>query len=289
VVWLRTAPFLALNPKDRRQDYEVMSVTVADICALMEDWAPLSLAEQWDNPGLQVGDPARPVSKVWVALDPLGEILRSAAENRADLIITHHPLIFQPLRRIDLATALGNDIRLALEAGIAVYCAHTNLDSAAGGVNDVLAEQLGLTCTGVLDSQPGTGLGIGRVGYFETPVALAELASRIKQDFRIKGLKYAGDSKLKVERAAICSGSGSGLMKNFLAGDAQVYISGDLHYHDARQAEQCGRGVIDMGHFASERIVVRAVAGRLRSWARESGVQLEVVVPELETDPFVYL
>ncbi len=269
--------------------YEVMSVTVADICALMEDWAPLDLAEQWDNPGLQVGDPNWPVRTVWVALDPLGEILRSAAENQVDLIITHHPLIFQPLRQINLATALGSDICLALEARIAVYCAHTNLDSAAGGVNDVLAEHLGLSCSGVLESQPDSELGIGRVGFFETPVTLEELALRIKQEFRIKGLKYAGDSKLKIKQAAICSGSGSSLMKNFLASDAQVYISGDLHYHDARQAQQWGRGVIDMGHFASERIVVRAVADRIRAWADKSGKHLEVVVSELECDPFVYL
>ena len=266
-----------------------MSVTVADICAFMEDWAPLTLAEQWDNPGLQVGDPQWPVRTVWVALDPLSGLLRSAAANRVDLVITHHPMIFHPLRAINPATGLGGDIKLALEAGMAVYCAHTNLDSAAGGVNDVLAAHLGLTCTGVLENQPGSELGIGRVGYFEEPAGLAELCLRIKRGFGLKGLKYAGDGGMKIERAAICSGSGSGLMKKFLAGDAQVFISGDLHYHDARQAEQCGRAVIDMGHFASEKIVVRAIAERLKARAKEAGWDLEVVETDLERDPFVYL
>ncbi len=266
-----------------------MSVTVADICALMESWAPLSLAEQWDNPGLQVGDPAWPVKKIWVALDPLGDLLRSAAGNNVDLIITHHPLIFKPLKQINPATALGADIQRALAAKIAVYSAHTNLDSTSGGVNDVLAGHLGLTSSGPLELAADGVNGIGRIGFFEKPVGLHELALQIKRDFKLKGLKYAGNPELRIERAAICSGSGSSLMHLFLASNAQVFISGDLHYHDARSAEQEGRAIIDMGHFASERIVVRAVVDRINAHAAKLGWDVQAEVTELEVDPFVYL
>jgi len=125
-------------------------ITVRDILGVMEEIAPEDLAETWDNPGLHVGDPEWAVKRVCVALDPTFEVIEEAAADQVDLVITHHPLIFGPLYSLDLGSGLGKRIETAVKARVAVMCAHTNLDSARGGVNDMLAEKLGLQSVEVL-------------------------------------------------------------------------------------------------------------------------------------------
>jgi len=121
-----------------------MIATVAQFVRLLNDLAPTCLAESWDNVGLQIGSRKWPVKKIWTALDPLPEVVAAASENEVDLLVTHHPLFFKSLKQIDCESPLGRIAETALTAKLAIFCAHTNLDSTAGGVNDVLAERMGV-------------------------------------------------------------------------------------------------------------------------------------------------
>ncbi len=265
------------------------TATVDDIIEVMETIAPPSLAETWDNVGLQVGRGDWPVKTVWVALDPTPGVVGAACDENVDLLITHHPLLFRPLRSIDFSTPVGEIIRMAASRRVGVYSAHTNLDSAAGGVNDALADRIGLTGIRPLESAASPehpGQGIGRVGALEAPASLLDLAKRIKAELGLNTVRLVGDPDLPVRDAAVCSGSGGGLMKRFFASGAQVYISGDLGYHDARAAKDEGRGLIDIGHFASEHLVVDVLARRLRDVFSRRGVDVAVTACGLETDPF---
>ena len=238
--------------------WEPMMATVAEIIQVMDQLAPPLLAEDWDNVGLQIGDARQPVKRIWVALDPSPEVVKAACKEKVDLLITHHPLIFRPLKAIDFETPGGSIIQMAANHRLAIFSAHTNLDIVRDGVNDVLARRLGLRKLKALkpvqleqaaqeDMTPLPGeteLGIGRIGSLARDCSLKSLVSTVKKKLNLDSVKVAGDVAINVKRVAICSGSGSSLMKAFLASKAQVYISGDIHYHDAREAETLNRAII---------------------------------------------
>jgi dinuclear metal center YbgI/SA1388 family protein len=263
---------------------------VADIIARLEQIAPPALAEQWDNCGLQIGSIQRPARKIWVALDPLFSVIEAATNQRVDLLITHHPLILQPLNRLDLSTSIGKSIETALLGRLTIYTAHTNLDSTPNGINDMLARRIGLH--GVTPLQPlsgsetDSGAGLGRVGRLEVPMTVEDLARWIKDQLKLEAVKVAGDMTKVASHAAICSGSGSSLIDAFLATNAEVFISGDLRYHSARTIEEAGRALIDVGHFPSEHIVVEELAMRLDHEFKERGWCVQVEPCRLEHDPF---
>ena len=272
-------------------------VCVADIIQLVAKLAPPELAESWDNCGLQVGAGEWPVQKIWVALDPLPEVIAAAGQERVDMVITHHPLLVRPLQTLDLATSLGRVIEAAIVHQTAIYAAHTNLDSARDGLNDILARRIGLTQLRSLapagdpmnTSDPLLQLGLGRVGRLTKKVTVRQLADHLKNCLDIKTVKVAGDQHLKVQHVAICSGSGGSLIDDFLNSHAQVYVSGDLRYHQARSVEAAGRALIDVGHFASEHIYIDPMVQRLDTAIQEKGWPVQVSACRLEKDPFVRL
>jgi dinuclear metal center YbgI/SA1388 family protein len=371
-----------------------MPVKVNDIIEIMEYIAPSGLAESWDNVGLQVGDGSWNVERIRVALDPLPEVIEQACNDNIDLVITHHPLIFRPMKNLDVSTTIGKIIHMALENKTALFSAHTNLDSARGGINDYLAEKLELHNTRVLqkkiedgkcklvifvpeqhqrevltslfalgagqignydccsfrsmgrgtfmpqkDAKPFSGrsgklneveeirietivtqkdlpkilenvkkihpyevpafdvyplittesTGLGRVGDLQNPMVLKDFAAFVKKALNLSFIKASGDSELKVETVAVCSGSGSGLMKSFLASSAQCYVSGDLHYHDSRDAQALDRGLLDIGHFASEHIMVQMLVQRLQMVLEEKNFAVLVDACDLEKDPFMII
>lgn len=275
-----------LNPKNG-------AVLVSDIIYAMERIAPPQLAEEWDNCGLQAGSQQWPVRKIWVSLDPHPAVIQAAADQKVDMLVTHHPLIFQPLQRIDVENAIGKILRTALTAQIAVYAAHTNLDCARDGVNAILAQRIELTNLAPLIAancdQMDSSLGLGRIGDLATSLTLGHFAEKIKKEFNLNQLKLCGDPQLEVQRVALCSGGGSSVLNDFLASDAQVFISGDLRYHDARTVEDCDRGLIDLGHFPSEQIMIDAVAHQLQIEARSSNWALTIEPCHIEQDPFWYI
>ena len=272
-----------------------MSV-VNDIIALMEDMAPRHLAEDWDNSGLQCGNRNWPVKHVIIALDPSLSVIQAACKKNADMVITHHPLIFKPLKSLILDTSLGEIIDLSVRHRLAIFSAHTNLDSVHGGLNDFFAQKIGLKNLTLLNSDDIYPLnsvesrhGIGRVGELETPIDLAAFSDKIKLKFGLSTLKVSGPLNMTVKKIAVCTGSGSGLMNQFFASDADVFISGDLKFHDAKDAEMNQRGLIDVGHFASESIMIDLIAGRLDVKIKEKGLDVRVEALKDEEDPFQYL
>lgn len=268
-----------------------MDVTVDDIIRLMERLAPTGMAESWDNVGMQIGDPSAPVQRIWVTLDPLPEVVERACRQQVDLLITHHPLLFKPLSRIDFSTPTGRIIQLAALHRLSIFAAHTNLDSVEGGVNDRLAAGLELQDVAVLAepvSENGNA-GIGRIGTLRAPCTLKDLALRLKSALHLPVVKVSGPDHLAVRRVALCTGSGGGLISHFLASNAEVFLSGDLKYHDAREVESRGRGLIDIGHFASEHIITGDLARRLQAAADQAGTDVSVEAPAIETDPFFYV
>jgi len=267
-----------------------MKATVSDVVDMMEVIAPTRLAEEWDNVGLQVGAGDWPVGTVWVSLDPRPDVVDQAAEAGADLLITHHPLLFKPLRSVDPSTPVGAILVRALASKTAIYAAHTNLDSAVDGLNDLLAGAIGLTDLrplAAVASGDDAGEGLGRIGRLPAPLELETFARQVETALGVKSAaKLSGRADLKVETAAVCSGSGSSLMRQFLNSDAQVYVTGDLRYHDALDAQDADRGLVDIGHFASEAIVVDLLVRRLSEMARSKGMNLTVEPCRIQRDPF---
>jgi dinuclear metal center YbgI/SA1388 family protein len=272
---------------------ENRALLVSDIIDAMERIAPPQLAEEWDNCGLQAGSGHWSVDKVWVSLDPHPAVIRAAADENVDMLVTHHPLIFHPLQRIDVQSPVGSILQTVLTAQIAIYAAHTNLDCAPEGVNAILAQRIGLTdlvplvATRCDQMKPNAGL--GRVGRLSVPLTLRQFAREIKNEFNLNTLKICGDPQLEIRQVALCSGGGSSVLNEFLASNAQVFVSGDLRYHDARTVADHRRGLIDLGHFASEQIMIDAVARQLQNQARSSGWTLTIEPCHIERDPFQYI
>lgn len=270
---------------------------VADIVAIVEKLAPLSLAEGWDNCGLQVGDPDWAVRKVWVALDPLPAVITAAAAQQVDLLITHHPLFFKSIKAINLKTPLGKIVETAIVGRTAVYAAHTNLDSAREGVNEVLARKIGLVDAEALipadlprdDDSQYRKLGLGRIGPLHSAVRLGDLAEEIKRAFNVAAVKVTGSLDKVISKVAVCSGSGGGLIEHFFQSDAELFISGDIRYHEARMIEDQGRALIDIGHFASEHIVIDALVEQLRRGVGINGYSVGIEPCRIENDPFAYI
>jgi dinuclear metal center YbgI/SA1388 family protein len=281
-----------------------MTANVSDIVQVMEVIAPTHLAEEWDNVGLQIGDHHWPVKTLAVALDPSLETIEESHNKNADMLITHHPLLFRPLTAIHFHTPIGSVIQKAIQYQIAIFAAHTNLDKTEDGLNDLFARRIGLQNLEVLQISrasentrqtvnPPSGVervqGIGRVGHLKQAIALRNLAANIKKELKLQKVKFAGKPDLVITKAAVCTGSGSDLLKSFYDSGAQVYISGDLKYHDARDIEAAGLGIIDIGHFASEHIVVAELTKRLRAILAEKQLAVDVFACEIEADPFVMI
>ncbi len=365
---------------------------VQDIINLMEELAPSRLAESWDPVGLQVGRKDQPVRLIWVALDPLPEVVAAACDQHVDLLITHHPLLFQPLKNLDFNSPIGSILYQAAVNQLAVYSAHTNLDKVSGGLNDILAKWIGLdqvevlapendtescklvlyvpadyeqqalsalfqTAAGIIgeyscctfrsagkgsflpgshattfigkpgeishvdeirietlvskkdipavlshvrshhpyqtmvfDVYPllpvGSGHGFGRTGTITVPMNLLQFANNIKEKLCLPNVKISGKPDMMIQRAAVCSGSGASLLNAFFASAADVYVSGDLRYHDARAVESAGKALVDIGHFSSEHLMIEPVCEHLRRRISGASWDIRVEACQLEKDPF---
>lgn len=365
---------------------------VADIVGIINKIAPTDLAEAWDNPGLQIGDPAAEVTRVMVALDPAPDVIDSAIATSCQLLVTHHPLIFKPLKSISAAYPLGAAIQIAFKEGLSIITLHTNYDIADGGLNDVLACKIGLVdsaplritssaelvklvvfvpgdyldrvrsalfpftapqgnyrdcsfaaegtgtftpldgaepfsgAVGVMSHAPeerlelllttaqipravktlvtvhpyeepafdlypllnkGAKLGLGRIGRLAEPHTLAQYVDRVRTTLSAPALRYVGNPNATISKVALCSGSGASLLRDAVRAGADVLVTGDVKYHEAREAEECGIALIDAGHYPTEIIMVHEMAERLaRAFAAAGYAGCVVEECRTETDPF---
>lgn len=234
---------------------------VQDLLAVLAEIAPPRLAETWDNVGLQVGEPGLEVSGVLVALDASAAVMAEAARHGCNVLVTHHPLIFEPLRAVRTDQLVGRLVARALLGEMAVVSCHTNLDKVRGGVGDVLAARLGLE-----ESRPLTGPwlqggdpGFGRIGRLGSPAPFASFMAMLLAALDLTTVRVAGVVPASVSAVAVCGGSGAELAPAAQAAGAEVFITGEVKHSVARWAEDAGFCVIDAGHFATENPVVPAL------------------------------
>ena len=368
---------------------------LSDILGIINKISPAGLAESWDNPGLQVGDPMAEVSRIMVALDATPAVIEAALQSACQLLVTHHPLIFKPQKTISTATAQGRVIHAAIRGGLGIISMHTNYDIADGGLNDVLSGRLGLTACAPLqvtaaqelaklvvfvpeehlermrsalfphaeslgayrdcsftaagegtftpldgatpfigtigalekvrecrlevlfdrsklpqalksliaahpyeepafDIYPlhngGKESGLGRIGSLPDATTLADYAAWVAEQLGAPGTRFVGAPAAAVKKVALCSGSGSSVMRSAARAGADVLVTGDVKYHEAREAEDLGIGLIDAGHFSTEIIMTAAVQARLQHMLTDAGFDgCRVIACTRESDPFKYL
>lgn len=226
-------------------------MTVNELYKKLVARLPDSLAESWDNDGLMVcPDGDAPVRRVLLALDVTETVVDFAIENRFDLILTHHPLIFRPLSSLTEDTTVGRKVIKLIKSGIAVISFHTRADRVDGGVNDVLADLLELS-----EVEPLGEDGMGRVGYLEEPMTLEAFAARIKERLGVPILN-ASDGGDLVHKVAVLGGEGKDYLKAALASEADTYLSGNLGYHTMEDAPELGINLIEAGHYYTEQAVL---------------------------------
>ncbi|WP_153558482.1 Nif3-like dinuclear metal center hexameric protein [Roseimaritima sediminicola] len=270
-----------------------MTVTVEQLCQSLAELAPLSLAESWDNVGLLVGNRRARVERVMVCLTITPAVVAEALERQADLIVAHHPLPFKPLARITRDTVAGAMLWDLIRGGVAVYSAHTAWDSATDGINQQLADALGLTDVGPIqpqvlpphstgdsatgdsatgDSATGAGevsesaaqmLGAGRLGRAGEGTTLKHLAKQAAAKTRATAVRLVGSPDMLVRKVALACGSGGSFLDAAARRGCNCLVTGEATFHACLEAEGRGVGLVLLGHYASERFAMEELAGRL--------------------------
>jgi dinuclear metal center YbgI/SA1388 family protein len=371
-----------------------MPVFLNQILMQLDRLYPPGWAQNWDKVGLQVGDAKAGISKILVCLDILPQVIEEANQQGAQLIICHHPLIFKPIDRLDICSPLGGLINSLIKTELNVYVAHTNLDAAPSGVNDLLAQKIGLTDVSILqpqteklnkvvvfvprehaqlvyenmaaagagrlgsyshcafysegtgtfkpkeDSKPfigeknhinrvpevrieslvsetklgavmaaiysvhpyeevacdiysvsnwGKGRGLGRLGSLPRQLTLGEFCVQLKQKLMLQGLRLTGNAQRTVSRVAVYSGSGGDAILFASRAGADVLVTGDIKYHQAHEAQALGLAIADIGHYHSERMIVKEMATNIRRLLKQAGYGVKVVVSQVEKDIFNFV
>lgn len=255
---------------------------VSDILAYIRELAPDYMKMDWDNAGLLCGDPDRQVTKILVALDPFEDVAREAIETGAQLVLTHHPLIFQPCRSVTQETAVGRTIRMLVKNDISAINAHTNLDCAPGGVNDVLARRLGLENVSIIDPQgkdaSGREWGLLRMGTVKEQPLEAFLGT-VKSALGCPGLRYAEGGR-PVRRVAVGGGACASELMDAVRAGCDTFVTADVKYNQFWDAADLGLTLIDAGHFWTE----NPVCLRLQTAFSEKFPEIETVISEKHGD-----
>ena len=220
---------------------------VGDIIAAIEQFAPLSIQEGWDNSGLSIGSPEDEVHGVLVGFDCTAELIDEAVAAGCNMVVTHHPLIFKGLKRIQGGDPVSDAVIRAVRAGVAVYAAHTTADKVIAGVSGAMARRLELQDITLMEEEGGFGL--GAVGTLPRPMTGEEAIAYVKDKFGLSTVRVSRPVD-RVGRVAMCGGSGASEIEAARASGAQLYISGDISYHHFFTPD--GFMVMDIGHFESE-------------------------------------
>ncbi len=242
---------------------------VKDIYQYIDSIAPFATQLDFDNAGLLVGRADAAVDTVLVALDITADVIREAVDTGAQLIVAHHPVIFHPLKSVTDGDTTGEKVLMLAEHRIAAICAHTNLDAAQGGVNDLLAQRLELSEIAQLHQdgvdEQGRAYGIGRVGVLNTnaPVDAATFAAKVKAELNAANVRYA-DAGREVHKVAVGGGSCGSMLADALAAGCDTFVTADVKYDVFLDAKALGINLLDAGHFATENIVVEPLADSVR-------------------------
>jgi dinuclear metal center YbgI/SA1388 family protein len=250
----------------------------------MEQYAPPSLKESYDNVGLMVGDLEEDITSILVALDCTMEVIKEAIEKDCNLILTHHPLLFIKPKTITTDTLQGRKIIELIRNNINLYSSHTNLDITAGGLNDLVTELLGYNNWSIIEpssEKSSTGeQGVGRIVMMENAITLKELCDRVKTLLNISHLRYAGSDSMLLHKIAIVNGSGEDYFKASAELGADCIITGDTSYHYVSDYSEMGIGIIDAGHYETEWPPMKRFAEIIQKELKSRGFANRIIISE---------
>lgn len=255
------------------------------IISILKEQAPEHYACDWDNVGLLVGDTQKEVHTIYIALDATDETIEEAVAAGADMLLTHHPMIFKGLKKINTEDFIGKRVMSLIQADMAYYAMHTNFD--VKGMAELAAERIHLQDVCVLEAtcEDEQGLqGIGKVGMLSDRMEVKECAELVKQAFHLEQVKVFGNLQQSVTKAAISPGSGKSVIGAALKSGAQVLITGDIDHHEGIDSAAQGMAVIDAGHYGIEKIFLPYMKQYL-----EKNTEGLIILEQPEKQPFVYI
>ncbi|PKM52362.1 MAG: Nif3-like dinuclear metal center hexameric protein [Firmicutes bacterium HGW-Firmicutes-7] len=275
-----------------------MAKIIKDIMAIIEELAPIHLAEAWDNCGLLVGDEKKEVKRLLIALEPSMEVIDEAVEKGIDLIVTHHPLMLNKLNKIISNNVEGRKLIKLIKNDIGLYSAHTNLDKAPNGLNFYLGRLLKLLDIKVLSPSSGENMhhynnglenhlmGLGVIGLLEKELTLEKLSKAVQRILGLEYIHFVGDKERVIRTVAIVTGSGISELDKAIIKGAEVLITGDIKYHNAQYANEVGISLIDATHFGSENIVVKLLGDIFSKKLKD---EVEVLLDQKAQNPIQIL
>lgn len=225
-----------------------------DFIGIMNGLAPVQFSEGWDNPGLLVGDADMDISRVYIALDATSEVIEAAHDAGADLILTHHPLIFKPVRHVSSDDYVGRRVMKILSCGMALFAMHTDFDVTCMGTE--AATRLGLIESKVLEPTVSEDYGLGAFGYLKEDLKLKELAEKVKDDFEVDHVTVYGDPESTMVKVAVLPGAGASGIDAACMEGCDALITGDISHHDGTDALEKGISIIDAGHYGIEKLFI---------------------------------
>ncbi|SKB90716.1 dinuclear metal center protein, YbgI/SA1388 family [Lachnospiraceae bacterium] len=248
----------------------------SEVLGQLFELAPVELAEDWDNVGLLIGRPEKEIRRIYLAVDATDDVIEHAEAFGADLLLTHHPMIFKPMKKITGDDFIGRRALELIRNDISYIALHTNFDIAC--MAEAAADRLGLNDTEVLEVTHETELvreGLGRVGSLPRIMSLSECAELVKKLFNLQHVKVFGNPDDEVETVAILPGSGGSEISCALAHDADVYVTGDISHHEGLDANMQGLSIIDAGHYGIEKIFMEYMQNYFRKNMPEMAVRSE--------------
>ncbi|MEZ6044444.1 MAG: Nif3-like dinuclear metal center hexameric protein [Planctomycetaceae bacterium] len=267
-------------------------LTLAELLQYLDTQYPPDLAESWDNVGLLVGREESQIGSILTCLTLTPDVAAEAVREKVDLIIAHHPILFRPVQKITSATVEGEMLLGLIESRIAVFSPHTRYDSAPAGINQQLAEQLGLTSIRSIrpietESVPAgvNQTGAGRWGQLPVPQSLEKFALKVKECLQAPAISLSGAPLDQVSKVAIACGSAGEFLQDAALLGCDLFITGEARFHTAFEAEQLGVALLLAGHYQTERPAMEAMAVRLQ----EQFPQLSIKASQDESDPFRWI
>ena len=259
---------------------------IKEIISLIEDYAPLKFQASFDNSGLLCGNPERELTSILLCIDVTEEVIKEAIDKGHNLIISHHPLIFSGLKHITPATYVERCVIDAIKHDITIYAAHTNMDVVSNGVSGRMADKLDLYHRQILqpEGDPMDGNGFGIIGELQQPVESMAFLQQVKEICRCERLRYTTPHTPFIQRVAVCGGAGASFFKQALAGQSDIYISGDFKYHDFFLTENRIM-IADIGHYESEQFTKEIFYEILTKKISKFAIQFS----EINTNPIKYL
>ena len=256
---------------------------IEKLAAVIEESFPLAAQEAWDNSGFQIKFDGAEVKKVLVALDVTDEIIDEAEAMEVQAIVTHHPMIFAPVRQIYDNSVTGNHIVRLIKDDISVYACHTPFDKGAGGNVDYLAQKLSLQNVKLMETDEE---GFCRTGFLDVPRPAAELVELTSWQLGLdkRYFSFCGDPHDMISKVGLCSGAGADYVEKAKEAGCDIFVTGDLKYHQALEAREMGMNVLDIGHYGSEHLFVENMAAYLRE--RTDAIVVQALT---DTNPFVIL